>query len=103
MGKAAKAVRHQRLVMAQIANERMLLGELKLFLGGRAAQEVFNFVQVPAAVSQRQFAGRFDIDRRVFGGQLQKALQHTNALRPAIFHHRLSPSAGMFSDESRSI
>ena len=66
-------------------------------------QQIFNFVQMPAAVGQSQLGRGFDVGRRVFGRQLQKALQDTNALRAAIFHHRFGPSAGMPSNHPRPI
>ena len=48
----SKAVGDQRLVVAQIADERMLLDELELVLAGRRLEQALELSQVPDAVSR---------------------------------------------------
>ena len=76
----------------------MLLDELELFLRGRALEQPLEFTQMPNAMSERQLAGGFDVGWRLFGGQLEKALQHPNALGAAVFHHGFGPVARVKTD-----
>ena len=57
----SKAVGHQRLVVAQIADERVGLDELELVLRGRSLEQALEFPQAPGAVSAGQLAGGFQL------------------------------------------
>lgn len=81
----------------------MLLEELELVLPGRSLEQVLEFTQMPDAVGGSQLAGGFDVGRRVFGGQLQEALQHAEALRTAVFNHRFGPVARVLAEEPGAI
>jgi hypothetical protein len=81
----------------------MLLDELELILSGGRMEQAFDVAQMPGAVSGSQLAGSFDVDRGMFGGQLQKSLKNTNALRSPVFDHQLGPSAGLRADEQGTI
>jgi hypothetical protein len=76
--------------MAEIADERMLLGKLELLLPARMLQEAFEIMQMTRTMDQRQFGGRFHIARRVFGRQLEKALQDPAKLL------KVRPLSGLF-------
>jgi hypothetical protein len=81
----------------------MLLDELDWVLPGRGLEQTLEFTQMPDPVSGRQLAGGFHIGRGMFGGQLQEALQHPDALRAAVFHHRLGPVARVPANEPGTI
>jgi hypothetical protein len=81
----------------------MLLDELELVLRGRPLEQASEFTQAPDAMSDRQLRGGFDVGRDLFGGQLQEALQHANALRTAVLHHRFSPITRVPADQPGTI
>ena len=85
--------------MAQIPDERVLLDKLELFLRGRVLEQALQFAQAPDAMRQGQLAGVFQVGGRLFGGQVQKALQHPDALDPALFEHPFGPGAGMRAEQ----
>ena len=62
-GVMGKAARGQRLVMAQVADERVFLDELELFLGGGMLQQALEFVrrQTPCVAANCWASGRPEV------------------------------------------
>jgi len=85
--------------VAQITDERVLLNELELLLGGRVLEQSLQFAQAPDAMRQGQLAGVFQVGGRLFGGQVQKALQYPDAFDPALFEHPFGPGTGMRAEQ----
>ena len=58
MGLRRKAVGDQRLIVAQITNQRVFLNKLKLFLRNGMGKQAFDLMEPPDPVGASQLAGR---------------------------------------------
>ena len=81
----------------------MLLNELELVLRGWILEQAREFAQAPDTMREGQLAGGFQVGGGLFGGHLQKALQHPDALQAAVFHHGFGPVAGVRANQPGTV
>src|SRR5271157_6354350 len=92
-GSRAETDRHQIIIGAQVADERVSLDKRELFLRHGSGQEFSQMAQMPGAMSQSQVAGLIELRGRMFLGQGQEPLQYAQAFGAALLVKIFGPGA----------